>query len=171
MPALGLFHTAIRTADLAGTIAFYTRVLGLEQVPRPATLKFPGAWLAVPGGDAIIHVYAGEAARDPDGRLAADNEAGVVDHLAMRARGFTGYLRVLDAHGIAWRAQNRAGEPVWQLFVHDPSGHKLELSFDQAQETDLPVVIPESRRYRAAERWFDPAPYAALTQSPADHAA
>ncbi len=50
------------------------------------------------------------------------------------------------------------------MFVHDPSGLKLELSFDQAQETDLPVPIPESLRYRAAERWFDPAPYAALRE-------
>ena len=166
MPALGLFHTAIRTADLELTIAFYTRVLGLEEVARPPTLKFPGAWLAVPGGDAIIHVYAGDAARDAQGAIAADNEAGVVDHLALRARGFTNYRRVFEAHGLAWREQNRAGEPVWQMFVHDPSGLKLELSFDQAQEPDLPVPIPESLRYRAAERWFDPAPYAALRRTP-----
>jgi catechol 2,3-dioxygenase-like lactoylglutathione lyase family enzyme len=162
MPALGLFHTAIRTADLELTIAFYTRVLGLEEVARPASLVFPGAWLAVPGGDAIIHVYAGDAARGAGGVIAADNESGVVDHLAMRARGFTAYRRVFEAHGLAWREQNRPGEAVWQMFVHDPSGLKLELSFDQAQEPDLPVPIPTERRYRAAERWFDPAPYAAL---------
>ncbi len=30
------------------------------------------------------------------------------------------------------------------MFVHDPSGLKLELSFDQAQEPDLPVPIPEA---------------------------
>lgn len=162
MPIGGLFHTAIRSGDLQLTIAFYTRILGLQQVARPPALKFDGAWLAVPGGDAIIHVYAGDAALDADGALARDNERGVVDHLALRAQGFLGYREVFAAHGLAWREQNRAGEPVWQIFVHDPSGLKIELSFNEPDETGLPVPIPDARRYRAAERWFDPRPYARL---------
>ncbi len=32
---LGLFHLAIKTADLDATLAFWTRVIGLRPVPRP----------------------------------------------------------------------------------------------------------------------------------------
>ena len=47
----GLFHVAVKTNDLAATVAFYTRVLGLREVPRP-DFGYPGAWLgvALPGG-------------------------------------------------------------------------------------------------------------------------
>ncbi len=59
----GLFHVAIRTADLDKTVSFYTQVLGLKEVPRPENLSFPGAWLAAPDamGQVIVHVYAGSA--------------------------------------------------------------------------------------------------------------
>ena len=78
MTALGLFHVAIRTADLDATRAFYTQVLGLVEDERPP-MAFPGAWLRPPvaGAPAILHVYAGEAATGsqgavPRGRAAAE---------------------------------------------------------------------------------------------------
>ena len=43
----GLFHVAIKTADLDKTVRFYKQVLGCREAPRP-DLGFPGAWLAVP---------------------------------------------------------------------------------------------------------------------------
>ena len=56
----GLFHLAIKTADLGRTRAFWTGVIGLREIARP-DFGYPGAWLACgqPGGQAIIHVYAG----------------------------------------------------------------------------------------------------------------
>ncbi len=164
MMITGLFHAAIRTADLPATVAFYTRVLGLREVPRPAGVKFPGAWLALPGGEAVIHVYAGEAAKGPDGSAPTDNETGVMDHLALTARGFLTFRERFAAHGLEWREQNMAGSPVWQMFVHDPNGLKIELTFEQGTEPGLPVPIPEQRKYRAAERFFEPAPYRRLAE-------
>jgi len=62
MRVTGLFHCAIKTNDLAATVAFYTKVLGLREVARP-DFGYPGAWLAcpAPGGDAIVHIYAAPA--------------------------------------------------------------------------------------------------------------
>jgi catechol 2,3-dioxygenase-like lactoylglutathione lyase family enzyme len=47
----GLFPVAVKTNDLAATVAFYTRIIGLQQVARP-DFGYPGAWLGVklPGG-------------------------------------------------------------------------------------------------------------------------
>ena len=65
----GLYHTAIKTNDLAATVEFYTKVLGLREAPRP-DFGYPGAWLAAPapGGDPIIHIYAGGPALGADGK-------------------------------------------------------------------------------------------------------
>ncbi|MDB5838345.1 MAG: glyoxalase [Herminiimonas sp.] len=157
----GLFHLAIRTADLETTIAFYTRVLGLKEVPRPTAIKFPGAWLAVPtpGGQAVIHVYAGSAATDPDGAIPIDNESGVADHLSLSAHGFLEFREKFKSLGITWREQNNGGSN-WQMFVHDPNGLKVELTFEQSAEPGLPAPIPDVNRYKAAERFFSRDEYA-----------
>ena len=56
----GLFHIAVKTNNLEATKEFYTKVLGLIDIYRP-DFGFPGAWLAapIPGGQAILHCYAG----------------------------------------------------------------------------------------------------------------
>ncbi len=155
----GLAHLAIRTADLEKTLWFYTKVMGFVEVPRPAGLTFPGAWLAIPGQEssAILHFYAGSAAAGPDGTIPKDNDLGVADHLALSACGFIKFRDQFIQHGIAWRAQHLKGSDNWQMFVHDPNGLKIELAFNQQNEQGLPVEIPEQNRYRAAERFFEPA--------------
>jgi catechol 2,3-dioxygenase-like lactoylglutathione lyase family enzyme len=156
MVVRGILHCAIRAADLDVTLRFYEQVLGLKQVPRPKGLTFPGAWLAVAHapGQALLHLYAGSAAlgrRRQDPRC-AENSA--VDHIALLAQGFTGFRARFEQLGISAREQNLDGGSIWQMFVHDPNGIKIELSFEQADEPDLPVAIAPERRYRASERFF-----------------
>ncbi|WP_059520242.1 MULTISPECIES: VOC family protein [Burkholderia] len=162
----GIFHCAIRTADLDATLLFYKGALGLKEVPRPAGLKFPGAWLAVPNaiGQPILHVYAGYAAADGRGEIPTDNERGAVDHISLLAHGFTHYRAHFEKLGISAREQNQNGGSNWQMFVHDPNGIKIELTFDQAAEPDLPVPIADARRYDASERFFDAREYLALKE-------
>jgi catechol 2,3-dioxygenase-like lactoylglutathione lyase family enzyme len=157
----GLFHVAIRTADLDKTVSFYVSALGLKEVPRPANLDFPGAWLAVPNamGQVIVHVYAGSAAKDIAGRAPVNNEAGAVDHISLTAQGYLKYRARFQKLGISAREQNHNGGTNWQMFVHDPNGIKIELTFDQAAEPDLPVPIEAERRYEASERFFNPKEY------------
>lgn len=160
----GIFHVAIRAADLEVTLRFYKDVLGLKEVPRPVGLKFPGAWLAVPNAIAqpILHVYAGSAAADRNGDIPTDNERGAVDHVSVLAQGFTRFRAHFEKLGIGAREQNQNGGSNWQMFIHDPNGIKIELTFDQAAEPELPVPIPEERRYKASERFFNPEEYRAL---------
>ncbi|MFP3549691.1 VOC family protein [Paraburkholderia sp. SIMBA_049] len=156
-----ILHVAIRTADLRTTVGFYCDALGLKEVVRPAGLRFPGAWLALPhaGDKAVIHVYALQAAQKHNDQVVADIEQGSVDHVAFRARGFAAYRTRLQELGLTFREQHLDGGTIWQLFVHDPNGVKLELSFNQSEETDLPVSISDTHRYVASEDFYDPSEY------------
>src|SRR3954452_1782518 len=87
----GLFHVAVKTNDLAATIAFYAGVLGLRNGFRP-DFGYPGAWLYVPvaGGPAIMHIYAGGPALLPDG--VAPSGTAAIDHLSLACRGYQGFI-------------------------------------------------------------------------------
>jgi catechol 2,3-dioxygenase-like lactoylglutathione lyase family enzyme len=155
----GLLHVAIKTADLDATVAFYTKVLGLRKTARP-DFGFPGAWLAVPTpvGEAVFHIYAGGPALGPSGKVGSDSN--VIDHVSITAAGWDAFRARFEQFGLPWREFLIPNTTYWQLFVYDPSGVQLELTFDgEAERIPLPV-IPEFRRYRAGESFFDPGAYA-----------
>ncbi len=155
----GLFHVAIRTADLQITENFYTRVLGMVVEPRP-DFGFPGLWLRAPvaGAPASIHVYAGKAAQGPDGGVPSGTAA--IDHLSLTCTGYQRMRERFAAFGLSWRGNRVPGLPLWQLFVHDPSGILLELTFDANAEPDASPALPSGQQYEAADRsWFHPAEY------------
>lgn len=158
----GLFHVAVKTNDLAATIAFWTRIIGLRQVARP-DFGYPGAWLGVPlpGGAAILHVYAGGPALGREGR--APVGTGAIDHLSLACHGYHAFIARFRAAGLDWREFLVPGTHLWQLFVHDPSGVQLELTFDgQAESGPLPDMS-DHRRYVAGADTFDPATYPKLS--------
>ena len=151
----GLFHVAIKTNDLAATVRFYCDVIGLKEANRP-DFGYPGAWLAcpVPGGDAIIHIYAGGPALGESGR--APVGTGAIDHVSVAAIGYHRLIERFRAHGLDWREFKVPGTSLWQLFVYDPSGVQLELTFDgDAEEGPEPDMSP-GRRYEAGKSFFKP---------------
>lgn len=160
MPLNALFHVAIKTSDLDATRRFYADVLGMTVDPnRPSTLDFPGVWLKapVPGGIALFHIYAGHAAKEPDGSIASGT--GVIDHVSVSAYGYREIRERIRVHDLAWRENVLPTVGLWQLFVYDPSGVLLELTFSAAAEGGETPTFPEERRYRPTERFFDPAAY------------
>ena len=48
---------------------------------------------------------------------------------------------------------------VWQLFVYDPNGIQLELTFHAAAEREAEREISAARLYKPRERWFQPELY------------
>ena len=157
----GLFHVAIKTADLDKTVRFYKQVLGCREAPRP-DLGFPGAWLAVPtpAGEAIFHIYGGGPARERDGSHA--HGTGAIDHVSLTAVGFHDMLGRIKAAGLPWREAIVPGVGLWQIFVMDPSGVQLEIIFDAAAEGGPEPDETPGRRYRPGEDYFDPEAYARL---------
>lgn len=153
-----LFHTAIRTADLDATVRFYTEVLGMIVADRPP-IGFPGAWLkpAQPGADAMFHLYAGDAAKEADGSV--QTGSGAVDHVSVVCQGYSDFKARFEKFGLAYRENLVPATPLWQLFVYDPNGIQLELTFHSAAEVEAAPVIAPDRRYSARERWFQPELY------------
>ncbi len=153
-----LFHTAIRTADLDATVRFYTEVLGMVVAERPP-IGFPGAWLkpAQADADAIIHLYAGDAAKEADGTVLTGTAA--IDHVSVVCQGYSSFKAQFEKFALVYRENLVPATPLWQLFIHDPNGVLLELTFHAAAEREAAPVIPTERRYTARERWFRSEPY------------
>ena len=155
----GLFHLAIKTADLAATLAFWTGVIGLREVPRP-DFGYPGAWLACPqpGGQAIVHVYAGGPALGPGGQVERGTAA--IDHVSLACSGFHAYRARFVRAGLDWREFLVPGTTLWQLFVYDPSGVQLELTFEGGAESAPPPDMAPGRAYQAGQSFLRSPPTA-----------
>ncbi len=162
----GLFHVAIKTNDLEATRAFYCDVLGLLAVHRP-DFGFPGAWLAcpLPGGQAIIHIYAGGPALGVDARTPVGSAA--IDHLSLACAGYHEFAARFKVSGLAYREFLVPGTSLWQLFVYDPSGVQLELTFEGKAETGASPDMSPGRAYIAGSSFFDAETYPVLHRAPA----
>lgn len=146
-PALvtGLAHIAIKATDLATTIAFYEQVLGMHQMPRPP-FPFPGAWLGI-DDQALVHLYGGERA----GRGTGDT--GPIDHVSFWARGYIAQRDRFESFGLPFREACPPQTTLAQMFVFDPNGVVLELTYDLRNEPGAKPGRP------GAMPRFDPAGY------------
>jgi glyoxylase I family protein len=102
--------------------AFYCDVVGFEVGPRPPFGSF-GYWLYA-GSDPLLHLSEGDADAPP-----ATNAAGTIDHVAFACTDRPAMERRLRAHDIEWRMNRVPASGIVQLFVRDPGGNRVELSF------------------------------------------
>jgi catechol 2,3-dioxygenase-like lactoylglutathione lyase family enzyme len=153
MQVTGLFHVAIKTNDLDATVKFYTDVLGMKLAPRP-DFGFPGAWIAAGDDIPIIHIYAGGSAL-VDGK-APPYGTGSVDHVSLTIKGWDECLERVKRLGYDWRAAIVPGTSLWQIFVHDPSGVMMELTFDGKAEGRPTPEIPADRMYQPGKPFGTP---------------
>ncbi len=158
-----LYHCAIRTPDTRRMRNFYTQVFGMLVDERRPDVPVEGFWLrsAVPGGEALIHVFAGKDAAFEDSTVPAGSAA--VHHLSFLCQGFDRIKRCCIEHGLPWRASLLPTVGLWQLFVYDPHGILIELTFEAAVETTPTPEIPPENQFQAQDRsWFDAGKFAAF---------
>lgn len=137
MAIRGLDHVNIRTADLAGTKAFFEDVLGLTEGWRPA-FPFPGAWLYA-GDQDVVHLV--EVAERP-----AASAGSSLDHFAFAIDDFEAARAALDAHGVRYRETASPEGDIRQLFIIELNGVTIELncrcSFPAGGKEGLPPPPP-----------------------------
>ncbi len=119
MTIRALDHVNVSTSDLDASRRFYVDVLGLRDGERPP-FESRGAWLYC-GDEPVVHLVAREDA--------GAQSAGAVDHFAFRAQDLAGVVARLNERGIAYSLRTVPGRGLRQVFIHDPDGVKIELSF------------------------------------------
>lgn len=130
MPVHALHHFTIRCApdELPTLMDFYTRVMRLQPGARPA-IPAPGAWLYA-DGQPIVHLYAYLSAD----AAPAPSSTGHLDHISFRTRGLAEMRAHLRAQGVPFQEAPLAELAIHQLFLHDPYGLKIEMTFWMDQE-------------------------------------
>lgn len=130
MPVTALHHYTIRCTpdELPGLTDFYTRVMRLQVGARPE-IPAPGAWLYA-DGQPIVHLYAHLSTAD----AALQPPTGHVDHISFRSRGLDEMRAHLAALGVPFSEAPIPGWDIHQLFLHDPRGLKVEMTFWLADE-------------------------------------
>lgn len=123
MSISGLNHFTIRCmpSDLPELVAFYTRYLQLEPGERPAMPR-PGHWL-YKDHRPIVHLYASVDERH-------EGPTGALDHISFSAQGLAQTRAFLREDGIAFDEFPLPGTSIHQIFLKDPRGLKIELTFD-----------------------------------------
>ena len=137
MPLSHLEHFLIQTADLQATRDWYVRVLGMKDGWHP-DFKFPVVWLYI-GDKDVLHLTEGGANVSENrkkylGQQSTDvHGSGVVDHVAFRATGLPEMLAHLEREGIQFTRRMVSDQGLYQLFLHDPNGVKVELNFANSE--------------------------------------
>ncbi|WP_265288785.1 VOC family protein [Verminephrobacter eiseniae] len=133
-------HFTLRVAQemLPVLLDFYSRVLQLRAGARPA-FSFPGYWLYA-GDQALVHLVGNAPGGEP---APADFlPTGKFDHVSLRTHGLKSTREHLQAQGIDWQEAQVPGIALHQIFLRDPVGLKVELTFDAAE---LALAGPSTR--------------------------
>jgi catechol 2,3-dioxygenase-like lactoylglutathione lyase family enzyme len=148
MPLSHIEHFLIQTADMEGTRDWYVRVLGMEVGPNP-DFKFPVCWLYLDGRD-IVHITEGGAKAGENRKKYVGQESvathgtGVLDHIAFRATGLKAMLEHLRAEKVDFKQRQVNDQGLYQLFMFDPNGIKIELNYAQAESEGLRAELKAS---------------------------
>jgi catechol 2,3-dioxygenase-like lactoylglutathione lyase family enzyme len=141
MPLTHLEHFLIQVEDIAATRAWYERVLGLKAGYTP-DFKFPVCWLYLGDRD-VLHVTEG-GANVSDNRKkyvgqqsTATRGTGVIDHVGFRCTGLGETLAHLAAEGVEFQTRQVDDQGLFQVFLFDPNGIKIELNFANSEAKDV----------------------------------
>ena len=127
-------HFLVASDDIDATRDWYARVLGLTSGPHP-DFGFPVHWMYLGDVD-VVHIgpsakQAGEIQKKYLGRTSQDagTGTGAIDHIAFRATGLCGMLEHLRKEKISFTQRRANGQALFQLFLYDPNGIKVELNY------------------------------------------
>ena len=117
MQILELNHVALHVADLERSTKFYTEVLKLEPMPRPA-FAFPGAWFRL-GPHQELHLI-GERTTP----VISHNRG---NHWALMIDDMDAWEQYFSKSEIPFLPRRRRPDGAFQIYLIDPDGHYIEL--------------------------------------------
>lgn len=148
MPLSHIEHVLIQTADIAKTVEWYVRVLGMRAGFTP-DFRFPVQWLYLGERD-VVHVTEGGANTSENRKRyvgqqsTATQGSGAIDHIAFRCTGLAETLAHLRAEGVDFKERQVNDQGLYQLFLFDPNGIKVELNFANAEAAGMRAEVMAS---------------------------
>jgi catechol 2,3-dioxygenase-like lactoylglutathione lyase family enzyme len=137
MPLSYMEHCLLQTEDIEATRDWYVNVLGFRVGPAP-DFKFPVYWLYLGDRD-VLHITTGGNNVSENRKTYVGQESqlthgtGVIDHLAFRATGLEETIAHLRQLGIQFKERQVNDQGLYQLFLFDPNGVKIELNFGNSE--------------------------------------
>jgi catechol 2,3-dioxygenase-like lactoylglutathione lyase family enzyme len=123
-----LQHLGLVVSDLDRSRRFYADALGLEEVPRPSTFTFAGAWFRLGGTELHLLAEADTTGGAGQGDPGAGATRGLTQHVAFEVEDLDAACALLAAHGVPLTGGPMPrGDGVTQVFFRDPDGYVLEL--------------------------------------------
>jgi len=108
-----LDHVTVQITDVERARKFYHEVLGLEEVPRPKSFDFPGAWFRTSNG--LIHLV-GQAEPDPASRR----------HFCLWVKDVKAAYKILQEAGFQTQWNTKKIPGIDRFFSYDPDGNRIE---------------------------------------------
>ena len=138
MPLAHIEHYLIAADDMEATKNWYCDVLGMQEGWHPE-FNFPVYWLYLDGKDVVHISQSAKNATDNQktylGRTSQSTGTGTgaIDPIAFRATGLPDTMAHLKNVGIEFKERRANGQALYQLFMFDPNGIKVELNFDAVE--------------------------------------
>jgi catechol 2,3-dioxygenase-like lactoylglutathione lyase family enzyme len=114
MEVLGLHHVNVNVHSLPEALEFYVEGLGFTSFERPG-FKIDGAWLNM--GPHELHLFV-----RPDAVIDRNQ------HFALAVTDINECAQHLEAKGLKYRLAPEMAGVNRQIFIHDPSGNRIELN-------------------------------------------
>jgi catechol 2,3-dioxygenase-like lactoylglutathione lyase family enzyme len=122
-PAIAIDHVALHVADLDASVAFYSGVFGLQEIPAAAKGR---RWLSL-GKGVALHPLGGRSEPVADDRsvhvaLTSDNHEPILERLRERRIAWS------DFAGAPGAVSTGRSDGVRQIFLRDPDGYWIEVN-------------------------------------------
>jgi catechol 2,3-dioxygenase-like lactoylglutathione lyase family enzyme len=117
-----LNHVSITVTDVAKAREFYTGVLGLQEIPRPA-FDFPGIWYGL-GNGLSLHVILNDQLVRP--AVERETISARYPHFALWTEDADRTAARLGQLGLPCRDVVSGPTGLRQIFVKDPDGNMVE---------------------------------------------
>jgi catechol 2,3-dioxygenase-like lactoylglutathione lyase family enzyme len=107
-------HVAIDVTDVQRAREFYSGVLGLEEIPRPTSFTFGGAWFQI--GPEVLHLVSRE-----------ETYPQAPHHFCLWVKDITLAAKVVEDAGypITWDTRYKIPK-IDRFFTRDPDGNRVE---------------------------------------------
>jgi catechol 2,3-dioxygenase-like lactoylglutathione lyase family enzyme len=150
-------HFLVASDDIDACRDWYARVLGMKSGPHP-DFGFPVHWMYLDDVD-VVHIgpsakQAGDIQKKYLGRTSqnAGTGTGALDHIAFRATGLRTMLEHLKKEKIGFTQRRANGQALFQLFLYDPNGIKIELNYASQEAEGIEPELMASELIKESSR-------------------